>query len=519
MITYNKEDKILANIAKVVEKRMKVADDIELEIDPSLGEYCGKICGKKISAGSHAQLLEAAGRYLRNPKVEGTFRSHKEFSGMYFTTHFENYLDAAPLDELYVYMEDLALWGMNVVHVWFDLHHFPNMEDEKAKAKSARLLAILKYAKSLGIKTMMAGPVNEAFYTSPEELRADWTRGHDGYVRTLNDHYHMEICPNKEGGLEKLIEYRRQMLEVFKDADLDYWSFGPYDEGGCTCSKCAPWGSNGYLKTYEAMIPVIKEYMPNVQFILGMWLLDWFTTENESAGIQQALAEGRFPEIKYVNPQHGSYGYTHDMHRPRISFPEISMTDTAPWGGYGANPLPGKFWKLWQEHGDLEEGGDPYLEGIYADVNAVIMLRCFRENQPAVDTVKEYLAYEFGLEGEMNEKVCKAICDMEETLYRDLDVHAHRYVIHNPDKVFEIEEAFAQAHATLPEDVRESIKWQVLYLRAMIDGELKRNDYYRNDKVKEYFQKIITISHLEKTGPYTLPDICEGRHPWPGIPD
>jgi len=53
----------------------------------------------------------------------------------------------------------------------------------------------------------------------------------------------------------------------------------------------------------------------------------------------------------------------------------------------------------------------------------------------------------------------------------------------------------------------------------MIDGELKRNDYYRNDKVKEYFQKIITISHLEKTGPYTLPDICEGRHPWPGIPD
>lgn len=438
---------------------------------------------------------------------------------MYFTTHFNNYLDAAPLDELFVYMEDLALWGMNVIHVWFDLHHFESMEDENAKIKSERLLAILKYAKSLGLKTMMAGPANEAFYSSPEELRADWTRGHDGYVRTLNDHYHLEICPSKEGGLEKIIEYRRQMLEVFKDAELDYWGFGPYDEGGCTCSECAPWGSNGYLRTCEELIQVIKEYMPNVQFVLGLWLFDWFTTENESAGVQKAFAEGRLPEIKYINPQHNSYGYTHDMHRPKISFPEISMTDTAPWGGYGANPLPAHFNKIWEEHRDYEEGGDPYLEGIYADLNAVIMLRCFRANQSAEDTVKEYLAYEFGLEGEVNEKVCKAIYGMEETLYRDLDKKAHRYKILNPEKVFEIEEAFSEAHAMLSEDVREGIKWQVLYLRAMIDGELKRNDYYRNDKVKEYFQKLIDLSHLHNSGVYTKPDVEDEENGFPDIPE
>ncbi|MBE5869300.1 MAG: hypothetical protein E7293_10180 [Lachnospiraceae bacterium] len=519
MILYNKEDKILANIARAFEKRMKVKADVELKIDPSLGEYCGKICNGVISAGSHSQLLDTAGRYLRNPKTEGTFQSYKEFCGMYFTTHHQNYLDAAPLEELYEYMDDLAFWGMNVLHVWFDLHHFDSMEDEYAKVVSGRLLGLLKHAKSMGIKTYMAGPANEAFNNSPEELRADWTRGHDGYIHTLNSHYHLELCPNKEGAIEKLIEYKRQVLEVFKEADLDYWGFGPYDEGGCTCPKCRPWGSNGYLKTVEALIPVTKEYMPDVQFILGLWQFDHFTTDNESAGVQQALAEGRLPEIKYVNPQHGSYGYSHDMHRPRLSFPEISMTDTAPWGAYGTNVLPGRFQKLWEEHRDLEDGGDPYLEGIYADLNAVIMLRCYRDNQSAVDTVKEYLAYEFGLEGEMNEKVCKAICDMEETLFRDLYSQAHRYVIHNPEKVFDIEKTIVEAHETLPEEIREGVKWQMIYLRAVIDGELKRNDYYRTETTREYFKKIVKLCHLEKTDACTLPDIYDEPHPWPGIPE
>jgi len=60
---------------------------------------------------------------------------------------------------------------------------------------------------------------------------------------------------------------------------------------------------------------------------------------------------------------------------------------------------------------------------------------------------------------------------------------------------------------------------QLLYLRAMIDGELKRNDYYRNETVRAYFRKIIKLSHLEKSDPWTLPDAEDTPHGWIGVPD
>jgi len=520
MVLFNKEDKILSNIARVVEQRMKTADDITLALDSNLGENTGKIWDKNISAGSYGMLWEAIGRYLRNPKIDNqTFESYKEFSGMYFTTHHQNFFDAAPLEVIYSYIEDSALWGAEVFHVWYDIHHFRDIDDPYAHEIGGRLVSMLKYVKSLGLKTYLAGPANEAFDSSPEELRADWTRGHDGYIHTLNSHYHREICPNKPGGIEKMIEYRRQVMEMFKDVELDYVGFGPYDEGGCTCSKCRPWGSNGYIKCLEALIPVVKEYQPNAKIIMGLWLFDHFTEDCESAGVQMLLREGRLSEVTYINPMHGSYGYTHEMYRPKINFTEISMTDTAPWGGYGANPIPQRFQKVWEEHREFEVGGEPYHEGIYADLNAVIMLRCYRANQNAEDTVKEYLSYEFGLEGNLRDEVCKAIYGMGETLFRELDPVAHRYPIFESEKVFEIEETFKKAHATLPEDVRESVKWQLLYLRAMIDGELKRNDYYRNETVRAYFRKIIKLSHLEKSDPWTLPDAEDTPHGWIGVPD
>lgn len=46
-----------------------------------------------------------------------------------------------------------------------------------------------------------------------------------------------------------------------------------------------------------------------------------------------------------------------------------------------------------------------YSEGFFEDLNKIIMLRFYRENKNASDAVKEYLAYEFGLEGENLDKI------------------------------------------------------------------------------------------------------------------
>jgi hypothetical protein len=278
----------------------------------------------------------------------------------------------------------------------------------------------------------------------------------------------------------------------------------------------------------EALIPVIKEYYPNTQIILSLWQFGTYRcNEEEFVGLKEELLKGRLPEVDYLvsEPEYAEYAFREGMPRPILNFPEISMPGAIPWGGFGANPVPKKQQELWDKNGDKLEGGMPYSEGLFEDINKVICMRFYRDNQSADATIKEYLAYEFGLQGEILEKTAKAVWDMEETLPRKYrppylrgETGTYYYIMHegqkphcypikNPDKVESIEKTFAEAHESLAEDVKESKKWQMLYLRAMIDGELKRNDWTRNDVTLGYFRKLVELCHLQKSGWATKPDI------------
>ena len=234
MIRFDKSDKILANIAKVIEKRLRNDNiDLTIAINKELSNLESKIENRVISGGSYTDLLYAAGRFLRDPALpDQSFRSLKPICGLYWATHNQGYSESAPLEELFEDIEDEALWGMNTLMLWFDLAQHKVSESQDY---IERLLRIIKHAKSLGINIAMITIANEATNESPEELRADWTSGHDGYTRNLGAHYHCEICPSKPFGIEKIAEYRREMLEAFKTAEIDYFCLFPYDQGGCTC--------------------------------------------------------------------------------------------------------------------------------------------------------------------------------------------------------------------------------------------------------------------------------------------
>jgi len=525
MLFYDKNDKILSAIVCAFEKRMKKERNLKISIDSGLGEYEGVICKDSVSAGSYSQLSEALGRILRNPNLEnGKFISEKSVCGIYFATHFKNYLDAAPLDELFEYIDDLAFWGMNTLRLWFDMHHFSDMEDGKEAAE--RTLKIMKHAKSMGIKVAMTTLANEAFKNSPEKLRADWTAGHDGYITELDDHYHLEICPSKEGGTEQILSDRRKMLEVFSEANPDFITIGPYDEGGCTCKECAPWGGNGYIRTIEALLPLYKEFFPDVKIIAEFWKFGAFTGNDiEYEMFYKAISDGRLDDVVFISaePAYAEYAFKNNPGIPLIGFPEISMYGAWPWGGYGANPMPRRMGKWWKECGDKLDGGFPYSEGIYEDLNKIIMLRQYRDNTEPEKTIREYLEYEFNLSGDMLEKVTNAIFDMEETLDRDYqfpfvknedgtseyrrDMAIHKYPILHPEKAEAIEKVFIEANKALDNETKKKVKWQMLYLRALIDAEIVRNNFYRNDKILEYFKTLVKLMHVENSGFYTSPDI------------
>ena len=128
--SFNKEDKTLANIARIAKNRLGDKYDITIAVDNSLEELEGKIENGVISAGSYSELLNTLGRFVRNPEIKnGTFKSKKEICAMYFASHNNNFYQCAPLEEIYEHIDDIALWGTNMIRVWFDMYFFENMED------------------------------------------------------------------------------------------------------------------------------------------------------------------------------------------------------------------------------------------------------------------------------------------------------------------------------------------------------------------------------------------------------
>ena len=95
---------------------------------------------------------------------------------------------------------------------------------------------------------------------------------------------------------------------------------------------------------------------------------------------------------------------------------------------------------------------------------------------------------------------------MEETHKRGWEP-GHRYPIFNPEKIFDIEKAILTVHASLDDKTKNSKKWRLFYYRAVIDAELARNDFYRNDKVLQYFNEMIELYHLQNGNWFVKPDI------------
>ena len=85
----------------------------------------------------------------------------------------------------------------------------------------------------------------------------------------------------------------------------------------------------------------------------------------------------------------------------------------------------------------------------------------------------------------------------------------HRYPILHPEKAEDIERVITEVNNSLPQEIRKSVKWQMIYLRAVIDAEIVRNNFYRNEKILKYFEKLVELMHLENSGFYTKPDVFE----------
>jgi hypothetical protein len=483
---------------------------LRLVLDPQLPAESYRIGDREpgvveISGSDDLGLLYGAGKFLRSSRyteegfVPGAWRGFskpdKPLRGMYLATHFNNFYHDAPIEQVVAYIEDLALWGINTVQVWYDLHHYTGIGDPGARAMIGRLRAILAAAKAVGLRICLGSLGNEAYADSPEALRADFNTGRASYG--------VELCPSKPGAMDLLLQWHGEALDAFADLSPDFIAMGPYDQGGCACADCKPWGANGYLRIARAKAEMTKRRFPGIQVILSAWLFDHGRDQGEWQGLADAFAGGvdwcdyiqadsheDYPEFPL---KHGVPGKL-----PLLNFAEISMWMMHPWGGFGANPLPTRFQRLWNQVKERIAGGFPYSEGIYEDINKALCAQLYWSPERTVESIlKEYIAFEFS--PDVVDEVLPAIRTLEQnhnhlwTMNWELQRQCRFPIRYQTDPAAAYDQ-MARADARLTPAARRAWRWRILYLRALMDRELQPTEgYWGNEVCEDAFRELTEI--------------------------
>ena len=481
--------------------------------------------GRVALAGSTRRArIYGLGRHLRDAAFRGGSEPVKRIRGIYLATHFGNWYVTAPEREVCDYVEDLALWGCNQIRVWFDLHDYTGVDDPRARPAIDRLRAILRAARSCGIETSLIALSNESFSNSPKGLRADWRGGKNGYTRDLCGHYHVEICPSKPGGLELILKNRAAALGLFKDIGIDEVSFFSYDQGGCTCADCAPWGCNGMLKVLPGFSDVVRKTMPGCRIEYGTWFFDTFGPSlGEWSGLKARIGEVRrhADGLAVENLAQIADGVPGGL--LATSMPEISMRGMLPWGGFGANPQPRRLAAAFRSRAAAQLAGfRPYSEGIYEDMNKVVALVLGWDPAVAVETaLGDYAAFYFG--GESRGPVTEAALLMEQNLDhtaylvqdgRRWDTYqCGRIDAKRPFKIVaearvDAERAAKALDLLKPFEAKlgASWRWRMLFLRAKIDRGLSLGHAVDGPELKPLFAELARIYRIsDTTEPFLTP--------------
>lgn len=492
-------------------------------------------CGLQVSGANESGVLYGLGKLLRNGSFkDGRFRPGswrgvsspaKPYRIVYLAPHFYNYYQCAPLDELKKYLEDLALLGFNglklglpgmlfssndqpsklpkVLNAEACLYFMSGGKEERETAAN-RINVLHAYGKKLGMKTIVSMGVNSGFPDTPVELRA---------VPPMRSYHYYDICPSAPGGLELILKNTEKRITVgYKDIEPDFILAWPYDEGGCACPACSPWGYNGMFRTTEKLLELYRKYFPNGKIIYGTWLFD-HKEQGEWAGLYRRFAdgEGRWCDLLLAD-SHGdfpAYPLEHGLPEGKglITFPEISMWGRYPWGAFGAIATPERFSRIFGQSEQISSGGMLYSEGIFEDINKVLYAAFFwNGNNEWREALKEYCRYEFLSEN--TAEFISLVQAMEKSHFgltwfvgpKDSQGKFTKYVKMPeqglPDAAA-AQERFRRFEATLAPDVRKTWRWRQMMIRAEMDAELARTGGKSSEKLEALLEELERMYRID----------------------
>ena len=473
---------------------------VELAVQPGVGAEGyeiadGPAATVRINGNDDLGLLYGVGKFLRSSRYDqggftpGTWRGKSvpqcPFRAIYAATHFMNFYEAAPAEEVQRYVEDLGLWGANTLILHFPTWKFANFDDPAAKRSLEQIRRVLQAGKDLGMTVGLIQCPNQGFATAPQSIR--FTKYPD--VGRHGD-FGVNCCPSKPEGHAYLMELYGRLFTEFKDMGLEFLVCWPYDEGGCGCEDCWPWGARGFPRMSRDLVQLARKTYPNLKLVLSTW-----TYDNPPAGEWEGLAsllEKDKSWLDYIMADFHEDFPRYPLDKgvpgglPLVNFPEISMWGRSPWGGYGANPLPARYQRLWEQTGGKLAGGMPYSEGIYEDMNKVICFQFYWDKRrSAEETLKEYISFEYS--PDCVDEVLKAVHLLEETWTS------------NGPKSVEAYELVHEVEQKLTPQARAAWRWRIFLLRAVIDRELHRHPgKLEGPELQRALEELTRIYHAER---------------------
>ncbi len=491
--------------------------------------------GIRIAAADARGLFYGMGKFMRRSRRDeaafvacpwrGTSVPRLSMRGIYFATHFHNFYQEAPVDKVTAYIADLALLGFNALNVWFDMHHYAGIGSPEAQAMLERLRMLLQTARRVGMSAGIGVLANEGYRTTPAALRA---------TGTGRAHYGVEVCVASPEGKALVLKNIADELDAFQSTGLDFIWLWPYDQGGCACPACGPWGRNGMLRIGPEISRLFRARFPGGKVILSTWLFDYGHDQGEWEGLANAFSTP--PDwVDYLLADSHDHFPRFPLERgipgnlPLLNFPEISMYGMTPWGGFGANPLIRRMATLWGEIAHLADGGFPYSEGIFEDLNKVVCAAFYwtaqNDCQAALD---EYFQFAFGASVPAD---CRRILEILESnhgpvwmtgaMVRKWGVPAGAVPVQgysdgtvqqprsHADAVLAAE-ALAlcrRVDVTLPEWGRKAWRWRIIFLRATLDHALICNGNQPTEDCQAAFHELQDIYSAQSTEAIVAPPL------------
>ena len=367
--------------------------------------------GVVVSGADFLSLMYGAGQFLHKShyveqgiiptdwRGESVPQTSKRM--VFFAQHFYNWYQCCSPEEIREHIEDLVLWGINGVVSVFSCLNLTGWDDPNLDELVELFRKTLSAARELKLKIGIEYS-NVDFMVPRKDVSAD-----KKYLCSQTGNL---ICPSTEEGFA----YYQQMLAKILDytdefGGLDFITIWSYDEGGCSCDKCWPWGGKGFYNMAHRISKYIKSRYPKIEIWLATWYFGRLNVQKEEwpmlySRLQEDSAKGDnwadyllmetrdyYPEI-YYPIEHGQP----TKHTKLLTFPEISMTGLTPWGGMGAICTPTLIKRQEKPFAPHCDGGYLYTEGIFDDMNKAIMLGLYWNRQRSTEeTLTDYCGYEF----------------------------------------------------------------------------------------------------------------------------